>query len=61
MSQLYDGVWLDSPPAAEEIGEDGRFRRIDSPLRNWISPDPAAEFPAWRERWVQRYEAENLS
>ena len=46
MSQLYDGVWRDTPPAAEEIGEDGRFRRIDSPLRGWISSDPGAEFPA---------------
>lgn len=46
MSQLYDGVWRDTPPASEEIGEDGRFRRIDSPLREWISPDPDAEFPA---------------
>ena len=51
MSQLYDGVWLDSPPAAEEIGEDGRFRRIDSPLRKWISPDPDAEFPAEAGRY----------
>ncbi|MEO6153249.1 MAG: glutathione S-transferase C-terminal domain-containing protein [Croceibacterium sp.] len=51
MSQLYEGVWRDSPPAAEEIGEDGRFRRIDSPLRNWISPDPAAEFPAEAGRY----------
>ena len=46
MSQLYDGVWRDSPPAAEEIGEDGEFRRIESPLRGWIEPDPDAEFPA---------------
>ena len=46
MAQLYEGKWLDTAPAAEEIGEDGRFRRIDSPLRAWISPDPDAEFPA---------------
>ncbi len=51
MSQLYDGVWRDSPPAAEEIGEDGQFRRIESPLRNWISPDPDAEFPAEAGRY----------
>ena len=51
MSQLYDGVWRDSPPAAEEIGEDGRFRRINSPLRGWISPDPGAEFPAEAGRY----------
>ena len=51
MSQLYDGVWRDSPPAAEEIGEDGQFRRIESPLRNWISPDPDAQFPAEAGRY----------
>jgi putative glutathione S-transferase len=51
MSQLYDGVWRDSPPAAEEIGEDGQFRRIESPLRDWISPDPDAEFPAEAGRY----------
>ncbi len=26
--QLFDGKWVDSAPAAEEIGADGRFRRI---------------------------------
>ena len=51
MSQLYDGIWRDSPPAAEEIGEDGQFRRIESPLRNWISADPGAEFPAEAGRY----------
>ena len=67
MSQLYDGVWRDSPPAAEEIGEDGQFRRIESPLRNWISADPDAEFPpeagryhlfvAWVCPWASRVTA----
>lgn len=51
MAQLYDGIWADTAPAAEEIGEDGRFRRIESPLRNWISPDPDAEFPAEAGRY----------
>jgi putative glutathione S-transferase len=51
MSQLYDGIWRDTPPAAEEIGEDGQFRRIDSPLRSWISPDPDAEFLAEAGRY----------
>ncbi len=49
--QLFDGKWVDSAPAAEEIGADGRFRRIDSPLRGWISPDPDAEFPAEAGRY----------
>ena len=51
MAQLYEGKWLDTAPAAEEIGEDGRFRRIDSPVRAWISPDPDAEFPAEAGRY----------
>ena len=51
MAQLYQGRWLDTAPAAEEIGEDGRFRRIDSPLREWISADPGAEFPAAAGRY----------
>lgn len=51
MAQLYDGKWMDTAPAAEEIGEDGRFRRIDSPLREWISSDPGAEFAAEAGRY----------
>jgi len=51
MAQLYEGKWVDSAPAAEEIGEDGQFRRIDSPLRDTISPDPDAEFPAEAGRY----------
>ena len=51
MAQLYEGKWLDTAPAAEEIGADGRFRRIDSPLRDTISPDPGAEFPAEAGRY----------
>jgi putative glutathione S-transferase len=51
LAQLYDGKWLDTAPAAEEIGEDGRFRRIESPLREWISSDPGAEFPAEAGRY----------
>ena len=51
MAQLYDGVWRDTAPAAEEIGDDGRFRRIESPLRSWIQADPDAEFPAEAGRY----------
>ena len=46
MAQLYEGRWLDTAPAAEEIGTDGRFRRVESPLRGSISSDPGAEFAA---------------
>jgi len=49
--QLVDGKWVDTAPAAEEVGKDGRFRRIDSPLRSWISADPNAEFPAEAGRY----------
>ena len=67
MAQLYQGQWLDTAPAAEEIGEDGRFRRIDSPLRETISADPAAEFPAEAGRyhlfvaWVCPWAARTLA
>jgi len=49
--QLVEGKWVDTAPAAEEVGKDGRFRRIDSPLRSWISADPNAEFPAEAGRY----------
>ena len=49
--QLVDGQWVDSAPAAEEIGKDGQFRRIDSPLREWVSPDADAPFPAEAGRY----------
>ena len=67
MAQLYEGKWLDTAPAAEEIGEDGRFRRIDSPLRDTISPEPDAEFPAEAGRyhlfvaWVCPWAARTLA
>ena len=67
MAQLYNGKWAATAPAAEEIGEDGRFRRIDSPLREWISPDPDAEFPAEAGRyhlwvaWVCPWAARTLA
>lgn len=51
MAQLYHGKWLDTAPAAEEIGADGRFRRIESPLRDWISDEPGAAFPAEAGRY----------
>ena len=67
MAQLYEGKWLDTAPAAEEIGADGRFRRIDSPLRDTISPDPGAEFAAEAGRyhlfvaWVCPWAARTLA
>jgi len=67
MAQLYNGKWADTAPAAEEIGEDGRFRRIESPLRDVVSPDPDAEFPAEAGRyhlfvaWVCPWAARTLA
>jgi putative glutathione S-transferase len=67
MAQLYDGKGLDTAPAAEEIGEEGRFRRIESPVREWVSPDPGAEFPAESGRyhlwvaWVCPWAARTLA
>src|SRR5688500_9289423 len=67
MAQLYQGKWLDTAPAAEEIGAGGRFRRIASPLRGAISPEPDAEFPAEAGRyhlwvaWVCPWAARTLA
>lgn len=67
MAQLYEGKWLDTAPAAEEVGTDGRFRRIESPLRDTISPVPGAEFPAAPGRyhlwtaWVCPWAARTLA
>ena len=51
MAQLVDGKWSDTAPAAEEIGEDGSFRRKDSTIRDRIEPDPDARFPAEAGRY----------
>ena len=51
MAQLYNGEWRDSAPAAEEVGEDGQFRRTESRFRDWISADPGADFPAEEGRY----------
>ncbi|HWK41680.1 MAG TPA: glutathione S-transferase family protein [Croceibacterium sp.] len=51
MAQLYKGKWVDTVPAEEEVGKDGRFRRADSAFRDVISPDPTAEFPAEAGRY----------
>lgn len=34
------------------MDSDGHFRRKDSAFRSWISRDPAAEFPAEKDRYV---------
>jgi len=51
MAQLVEGQWRDTAPAAEEIGADGTFRRMDSTIRERISPDPDAPFPAEAGRY----------
>ncbi len=51
MAQLVDGEWRDTAPAAEEIGQDGSFARIDSTIRDRIEPDPQARFPAEAGRY----------
>jgi glutathionyl-hydroquinone reductase len=37
MGQLVDGVWTED--ALIKKSADGRFRRADASLRNWITPD----------------------
>jgi len=51
MAQLVDGKWRDTAPAAEEIGEDGSFKRMDSTIRGSISSETGAEFPAEADRY----------
>jgi len=51
MAEMVNGKWVDTAPAAEEVGKDGRFQRKDSTLRSTISPDPGAEFPAEAGRY----------
>ena len=51
MAQMVDGKWVDTAPAAEEVGKDGRFQRKDSSYRGAISSDPDAEFPAEAGRY----------
>ncbi len=51
MAQLYKGNWVDSVPGAEEVGKDGRFRRVDTAFHDVISPDPDAKFPAEAGRY----------
>ncbi len=33
--------------------KDGQFRRQVSSFRSWVSPDPNAEFPAEKDRYVR--------
>lgn len=46
MAQMVDGKWVDTAPAAEEVGKDGRFQRKDSSFRGTILPDADAALPA---------------
>lgn len=45
MAGLVDGKWVDTLPAEEEVGRDGRFVRQDTQFRSVISPEPGADFP----------------
>jgi len=51
MAQLVEGQWRDTAPAAEEIGKDGSFKRIDSTIRDRIELDEDAQFPAEAGRY----------
>jgi putative glutathione S-transferase len=43
---MVDGKWVDSKPAAEEVGGDGAFRRKDSAFRQTIGSGSDLAFPA---------------
>ena len=42
MGTLVNGVWSEDAASAERRTGDGAFRRPDSLVRNWITPDGAA-------------------
>lgn len=42
MGILVDGAWTDDESAAQITGAGGRFQRVDSSLRNWVTADGAA-------------------
>ena len=39
-------------PTSNLADKDGHFRRKASQFRNWVTTDPAAEFPAEKGRYV---------
>ena len=39
-------------PVFKHADDDGKFRRAASQFRSWISPDPSAEFPTEKGRYV---------
>ena len=49
MGQLVNGEWQTEALLAKN--RDGKFKRQDSAFRNWLSPDPEAEFPAEAGRY----------
>jgi putative glutathione S-transferase len=50
MAGMVNGQWVATMPAAEEI-RDGKFFRLDSLLRDTVSADPDARFPAEAGRY----------
>ena len=48
MAEMVGGKWVDTKPAAEEVGKDGQFRRKDSAYRHRIGD---AAFPAEAGRY----------
>ena len=40
--------------------DDGKFRRSASQFRDWVSPDPSAEFPAEKDRYVRTLKSIDL-
>jgi len=49
MGLLQKGKWVDQ--WYDTDGNDGEFRRQESRFRDWLSPDPAARFPAESGRY----------
>jgi len=49
MNQLVDGEWRTDTD--ESTNEDGEFERQSTTFRDWIEPDPDAQFPAEAGRY----------
>ncbi len=39
MGQMVSGVWHDDPAERASADDDGRFRRVASLMRNWVTAD----------------------
>ncbi|HVO16304.1 MAG TPA: glutathione S-transferase family protein [Alphaproteobacteria bacterium] len=46
MSMLVDGKWQDGDATTRDVAKDGRFKRVESKFRNWVTADGSSGFAA---------------